>query len=77
MSISICLVRRRWTGLAGHIDDANIVAVDHHGQGYQDVKFLKKLPHLAALGHDLRNGTVFCLSTGAGNRGLAFGGPRH
>jgi hypothetical protein len=30
-----------------------------------------------ALGHGMRNGTMFGLSTEAGNCGLAFGGPGH
>jgi hypothetical protein len=34
-------------GVSGHIDGATIVVVDHRGQGYKDVKFLKKLPHPA------------------------------
>jgi hypothetical protein len=64
-------------GVSGHIDGANIVVVDHCGQGDRDVKFMKELPQPATLGHDMRNGAIFGLSAGSGDRGLAFGGPRH
>jgi hypothetical protein len=64
-------------GVSSHVDGANIVVVDHRGQGDRDVKFLKKLPHPTTLSDEMRDGAVFGLSAGVGDHGLVFGGPRH
>ena len=59
--------------ISSHVDGANVVVVDHCSQGNRDVKFLKELPHPAAVGDDMCNSPVFGLRAGAGDRGMAFG----
>jgi len=58
-----------------HVDGADVVAEDHRSLGQLKMELLKELPQPTALGHNVSHSTVFCLSTRAGDRGLAFGGP--
>jgi hypothetical protein len=63
--------------VGGHIDRAGIVAVDNGRNSNRDVKLVEKLAQLTTLGDDVGDGSVLRFSTGAGDCGLALGGPRH
>ena len=64
-------------GVGGHIDNADIVAVDNRSQGNRDVRLLEELPQPAALGHNMGHSVILRLIIGAGHRSLALGGPGH
>jgi hypothetical protein len=65
-------------GVSDHIDGANIWRYHCRSRPpWPRVPRCEVPEEAVAPSHNLRNGTVFCLSIGAGNRGLVFGGPRH
>lgn len=50
-----------------HVDGANIAAVDNRHSSNQDVKFLKKLAKLTALGDNIGHNAILRLGIGAGD----------
>jgi hypothetical protein len=62
-------------GVGSHIDSVDIVAVDDHRQGNQDMQLLEDSSQPTALSHHMGHSAVLRLSTGAGHRSLALGRP--
>ena len=63
--------------VACHVNSTDIITEDNSRGRERTLKLKKKLSKPAALSHGMSHGSVLSLGTGAGHRGLAFGGPGH
>lgn len=63
--------------VGGEVDCTHIVAVDQGGLGRRRVKLMEELVEPGDFGDRVDDGSVFGLSTGAGDRDLVLGGPGH
>jgi hypothetical protein len=63
-------------GVGGEVDGADIVAVDKGGALKGAVELVEELAHPRCLGHAVSHNAVLGLNAGAGDDGLALGGPR-
>jgi len=64
-------------GVGGHVDGADVVAVDQSSSTKRDVKFLEKLSQPRRLYNSIGDSAILSLSTGARDGLLPLGRPRN
>jgi hypothetical protein len=63
-------------GIGRHVNSTYVVTIDNCGGLHQKVQVLEKLAQPAAFSDNVGHRTIFDLSTGSRNGGLALGGTR-
>jgi hypothetical protein len=62
-------------GIGGHVDGADVVAVDKCRTARRSMQLEEELAKPCSLGNSICHSTILSFSTGAGHRVLPLGGP--